>query len=259
MGYVSRYFDLKKDVQKQNSMKITEETSKREIILQCVKIALYFLAFISIWLFFTMEYGLIGLFYSSLVMLSLYVFIKLSIFIAKEKKEKEKIDILEIIKSQYDEDAIVYTILCTGIFLGLYLAFSIVYPFIFVFPSNTLSIALALSVYPLYLVFEIFYRKILYPKLSFIQSEKTKTIVITSLAIVNHVILISLNISLAFLPAVLVFYLIFLLVIIKNSLIYEKTGKFITVVIGSFIIIQIFFSAAISQALGIYSVLHLIL
>ena len=259
MSYISRYFDFQQGAEMEISVKPSEESSKEEKIIQSIKIALYFFAFIGIWFFFTMQYGLNGLFYASLVMLSLYVFLKLSVFLAKEKREKEKINILNIIKSQYDEDAIVYTIVCTGIFLGLYLAFSIVYPFIFVFPSNILSSLLAFSVYPLYLCFEIFYRKILYPRLSFIHSRKTKTRVITILAIINQVILISLNISWAFLPAVLVFYVIFLLVILKNSIIYEKTGKFLTVVIGSFLIIQIFFGAAISQALGIYSVLHLLI
>ncbi len=259
MGYVSRYFDLKQDAEPEISVKSSKESSKNEKIKQCVKIAFYFFVFISIWFFFTMQYGLTGLFYASLVMLSLYLFIKLSVFLAKEKREKEKINILNIIKSQYDEDAIVYTIVCTGIFLGLYLAFSIVYPFVFVFPSNILSIVLALSVYPLYLCFEIFYRKILYPKLFFIHSEKSKTMIITTLAIINQIILISLNLSLAFLPAVLVFYVIFLLVIIKNSIIYAKTKNFLTLIISSFIIIEIFFSAAISQALGIYSVLYLFL
>ena len=259
MNYVSRYFDLKKDAEKESSLKILKKSSKKEVMVQCIKFTFYFSAFISIWLFFTLLYGLIGLFYASIVMLLSYLFIKLSIFLVKEKREKEKFNLIDFIKSQYDEDAIVYTILCTGIFLGLYIAFSIIYPFVFVFPSHPLSILLALSVYPLYIVFEIFYRKILYPKLYFIHSRKSKTIVITVLAIINHAILISLNISLAFLPAVLVFYLIFLLVIIKNSLIYEKTGKFITMIISSFIIIAIFFGAALSQALGIYSVLHLLI
>ncbi len=61
--------------------------------------------------------------------------------------------------------------------------------------------------------------------------------------------------SLAFLTVVLVFYLIFLIVIIKNSLIYEEMKFFIDEIIASFIIIEIFFSAGIFEGLGINSVL----
>jgi len=255
MNYISRYFDFKKDF----SEKIPRITSKKEISRQILKIIAYFAIFISIWLFFTLQFGLIGLFYASIIVLFSYISIKLVIYLTKEKSVKDKFNLINFLKSQYDENAFTYAIICTGFFLGLYIAFSIVYPFVFVFPSHPMSILLALSVYPLYLCFEIFYRKILYPKLNFIHSRKSKTILITILAIINHLILISLNINLAFLPAVLVFYLLFLIVIIKTSLIYEKTKNFLTVVIASFIIIEIFFSAAISQALGIYSVLHLFL
>ena len=175
---------------------------KKEISIQIVKIITYFAVFISIWLFFTVQFGLIGLFYASIIVLFSYISIKLAIFMIKER---DKFNLNDFLKSQYDEDAFVYTILCTGIFLGLYIAFSIIYPFVFVFPSHPISILLALSVYPLYLCFEIFYRKILYPQLNFIRSRKSKTVLITTLAIINHLILISLNINLALLPAGMVF------------------------------------------------------
>jgi hypothetical protein len=84
-------------------------------------------------------------------------------------------------------------------------------------------------------------------------------VLITALAIINLIILMGLNIFWAVFPAVIVLYMMFLLVIIKNSIIYEKTGKFITVIIGSFIIIELFFGAAISEALGISSVLPILM
>jgi hypothetical protein len=188
-------------------------------------------------------------------MLFVYILAISLIHLNKDRREKEKFNIVNIIKSQYDEGAIAYTLLCTGIFLGFYIGFSLFYPFVFVFPSDFLSVVIALSAYPLYLDFEIFYRKIIYPRLNFIQSARSKTFLVTGLAIINHLILVSLNLSWAFLPAVIVFYCISLLMIIKNSLIYEKTGKFITVLIGSFIIIEIFFGAAVSEVLGIFSIL----
>jgi len=45
---------------------------------------------------------------------------------------------------------------------------------------------------------------------------------------------------------------------IMNSIIYEKTNKFSSVLINSFIIIQVFFGSAVSTLLGIGSLIHLI-
>jgi hypothetical protein len=258
MNYSSRFFDLKTKRERNPLTLKPEIKSRKKIMIQVLKISTYFIIFISIWFYFTLQFGLTGIFYTSIFLLIAYIIIKSLILFLKGKGKREKFNLIESIKNQYDENAFAYTILCTGIFLGLYISFSLLYPFVFVFPSNSLSVILALSAYPLYIVFEIFYRKIIYPELYFIKSKKSKTILITILAIINQLILISLNLSWAFLPAVLVFYMIFLIVIIKNSIIYAKTEKFITVIIGSFIIIEIFFGAAISQALGIYSVLNLI-
>ncbi len=126
MNYISQYFDFKRDLNRKSSPIIP----KKEISIQIIKIIAYFAVFISIWLFFTLQFGLIGLFYVSIIVIFSYISIKLAIFMIKER---DKFNLKDFSKSQYDEDTIVYTILCTGIFLGLYLAFSIVYPFDFVY------------------------------------------------------------------------------------------------------------------------------
>ncbi|TFG06288.1 MAG: alpha/beta fold hydrolase [Promethearchaeota archaeon] len=258
MNYVSKYFDLEQD-DYMNEEENRNDLSKKEKVIQVLKIMAYFSIFMSIWLFFTIQYGLIGLFYSSLFMLIAYLLVRLVIVHHKKKEESLKSIMITSIKAQYDEGAIAYTILCTGLFVGIFLTFSLVYPFVFVFPSDYLSVLLASLAYPLYLDFEIFYRKVILPKLNFIKSNDSRTLIITILAIINIVILIALNLNWAFLPAVVILFGIFLLLIIKNSIIYEKTGKFITAIIGSIIIIEIFFGAAISEALGILSILDILL
>ncbi|GAJ17934.1 unnamed protein product, partial [marine sediment metagenome] len=76
-------------------------------------------------------------------------------------------------------------------------------------------------------------------------------------AIYIHVNLMTLTWSWAFFPSVMFMYLIFLYAIVQNTLIYEKTQRFNTVILSSFIIIQLFFAAVVSNAIGIGSVLHL--
>jgi hypothetical protein len=52
-------------------------------------------------------------------------------------------------------------------------------------------------------------------------------------------------------PSLLFTFLIFVLVIIQNTKIFERINSFYLVVIVSFSIIQIFFAAVISNAIGI--------
>jgi hypothetical protein len=77
------------------------------------------------------------------------------------------------------------------------------------------------------------------------------------IAIYIQINLITLTWSWAFFPSVIFMYLIFLYAIIQNTLIYEKTQRFSTVILSSFVIIQLFFAAVVSNALGIGSALHL--
>jgi len=61
----------------------------------------------------------------------------------------------------------------------------------------------------------------------------------------------------AFFPSVLFMYLILLYASIQNTLIYENTQRFSAVMISSFALIQLFFAAVVSNAIGIGSALHL--
>ncbi|MFX1358063.1 MAG: hypothetical protein ACFFA8_12370 [Promethearchaeota archaeon] len=113
------------------------------------------------------------------------------------------------------------------------------------------------SIYPFYLAIELFFRKIIYPTLYFLKTPLKKTILTCILALTTILILMMLSYHLFIINSVLVTYLIFLAVIIINSLIYEKTNKFSSVMISSFIIIQVFFGSAVSTVLGIGTIIHL--
>jgi len=124
-------------------------------------------------------------------------------------------------------------------------------------PSNVLNLLFAIIAFPIYFSLEILYRKVIYPQLSFLKSERQKSYVIIGIATFVQINLITLTSSWAFFPSVMFTYLIFLIVVIQNTLIYEKTKCFSTVILSSFTIIQLMFATVISNAFGIGAVLHL--
>jgi len=125
-------------------------------------------------------------------------------------------------------------------------------------PSNFFDTLLAAAVaFLVYFSLELLYRKVIHPLLNFIKDERKKSLLIIGIAIYIHVNLMTLTWSWAFFPSVMFMYLIFLYAIVQNTLIYEKTQRFSTVILSSFVIVQIFFAAVISNAIGIGAVLHL--
>jgi hypothetical protein len=125
-------------------------------------------------------------------------------------------------------------------------------------PSNFFgTLIAAVAVFPVYFSLELLYRKVIYPQLNFIKRERIKSMWIIIIATYVHINLMTLTWSWAFFPSVIFMYLILLYAIIQNTLIYEKTQRFNTVILSSFVIVQIFFAAVISNAIGIGSALHL--
>ena len=61
----------------------------------------------------------------------------------------------------------------------------------------------------------------------------------------------------AHLPSVLFTFLILLVITVYNTIIFEHTKRFSAVLISSFDIIQLFFSAVISNVIGISIIGHL--
>jgi hypothetical protein len=125
-------------------------------------------------------------------------------------------------------------------------------------PSNLLNnFIAALVAFPIYFSLEILFRKVIYPQLNFLKTERKKSLWTIIIAIYILINLMALTSTWAFFPSVMFMYLVFLYVIIQNTLIYENTKSFSTVILSSFVIIQLFFAVVISNAIGIGAALHL--
>ncbi|MFX1379005.1 MAG: alpha/beta hydrolase [Promethearchaeota archaeon] len=176
-----------------------------------------------------------------------------------DRKEQIRIEFKLNIKNIHIQNkrffrAFLYTITCTSYFIGLYLIFSYSYPFAFMWPSNYINLLLTEIALPIFFSMELLYRKLIYPNLSFL-SERARRKIIIIIAFIVQITLMLLTSSWSFFPSVLFTYFMFLFVVIQNTLIYEHTHNFAALILGSFNLIQIFFSAVISNALGIGSAL----
>jgi len=230
-------------------------------IKQILKIILYTTLFLLNWEIFERAFGLTGIFFASLNITVIYFTAKLIIYLRKLKEQEVKLDlkhIKEFLKSEFQPKYLIYAFICNGYFIAIYLIFSYFYPFAFMWPSNFLDTILAgVVAFPVYFSLELLYRKVIYPQLNFIKEERKKSFGIIIIAIYVHVNLMTLTWTWAFFPSVIFMYLVFLYAIIQNTFIYEKTQRFSTIILSSFIIILLFFAAVISNAIGIGSALHL--
>ncbi|MFW9895206.1 MAG: hypothetical protein ACFFD7_05315, partial [Candidatus Thorarchaeota archaeon] len=101
---------------------------------------------------------------------------------------------------------------------------------------------------------EILFRKVLYPQLNFIKTEKSKSKILMVCAFIVYANLMLLTQKFSFLPSVLFTYFIFFITTILNTNIYEKTKAFSFVLLCSFNILQLFFSAVLSNVVGVGAV-----
>ncbi len=262
--YTSKFFPYKEEVIEKRLAKKTGALSKIKDhairLKQILKIIFYTALFLINWEIFERALGLRGIFFASLNITVIYFIIKLINYLRKLKEQEVKFDIKQIIillKSEFQLKYLFYALICNFYFIAIYLIFSFFYPFAFMWPSNLLNTFLAAAVaFPVYFSLEILYRKLIYPQLKFIKGERKKSLGIIIIAIYVHINLLTLTWTWAFFPSVIFMYLIFLYAIIQNTFIYEKTQRFSTVILSSFVIIQLFFAAVISNAIGIGSVLN---
>lgn len=263
--YSLKFFSIEVVSSKIRNPKMNEkfiDRKKRIILKEFLKIFFYFTGFISTWIIFYLFLNILGIIIAPIIIILVYFCAILLKYIIKAEKIHQriisyiKLRLKDEIKSQFQKNVLLFSFFSIIIFLGLYISYSLIYPFAFFSPANFIDFILTYSIYPFYLAIELFYRKIIYPRLYFIKSESNKTILTSLLAIMNILILMALSFQLFIFESLLVTYLIFLAVIIMNSLIYEKTRKFSSVMISSFIIIQIFFGSAISTFLGTGSILN---
>lgn len=254
---ISQFFKVDPSFKEQNIRDEYVELSGNEKKIRIVNILFYFALFIAFYQISVFFFDLLGLILAPVFLLISYGIAKAIGFLKKPKEERKRYFQVEKLEFQFELHFLGYSVVSTGIFLGFYLVNAISYPFAFFWPSNFVSFILAYTVYPLYLAMEIFYRKVIYPKLNFIESRKRKIMVISLMSIINHGILMILSWNLFIIQSLLVSYLVSLVVVILNGVIYTKTEQFSSVILSSFLIIQLFFGAAVSNALSVSSVLHL--
>lgn len=259
IAHAAKVFTIRSDAQVEIFNSIPKDASKFKKARQGIKIGIYTIIFILNWEIFSQIFGIAGIFIGSLNISLIYAFIAYRIYSNKLKRENQKFNFVQLLKSQFQLKKILFAIFCSGYFIGVYALFSLSYPFAFMWPSNFLNLVLAEIAFPIYFSLEILYRKVIYPLLFFIKSPRKKSYIIIGIATYVQINLIILTSSWAFFPSVLFTYLIFLIVIIQNTLIYEKTTCFTTVIFSSFNIIQLMFATVISNAFGIGAVLHLVL
>ena len=258
ISYSAKVFKVGSVELYEKKLNFSVKISKSKITRQVIKIIVYSVIFVVNWEIFERVFGFIGIFFASLNISIIYTLIALRIYFKNLERAEKKFNLVELIKSQFKYKTLIFAILCSGYFIGLYVLFSYSYPFAFMWPSNLLvDILLAELVFPIYFSMEILYRKVLYPQLYFIRSERYKSFVIIAIAFYVQINLITLTWSWSFFPSVMFTYLILLVVVIQNTLIYEKTLCFTTIILSSFNIIQFLFASIISNALGLGSALGL--
>ena len=205
------------------------------------------------WLLFECIIGIIGLVYSSIGVIVVFTIFKIIAYLKKTKGLIKNSDFKKIIKTQFKLKYIIYTISCVSYFIAIYMIFSFYYPFGFIWPSNfVIHFLMGYLVFPVFLSIELLLRKVIYLNLS---SFKHKNRVIITLAIVIIFSLMLMTQKLSFFPSELFMYVIFLFVILLNTKIFQNIKSFYPNVLISFSIVQIFFAAVLSNAIGVSMVI----
>ncbi|MGV9197966.1 MAG: alpha/beta hydrolase family protein [Promethearchaeia archaeon] len=254
---ISKLFSVDPTFQEQNLKVDYVELPKKQQKKRIVGILLFFAFFVGFYQIFVYFFDLLGLILAPIFLLIVLGLIKGIAFLRRPKAERERYIQREKVELQFELHFLGYSLCSTLIFLGFYITNAISYPFAFFWPSDFVSFLLAYTVYPLYINMEIFYRKIIFPKLNFIESRKRKIYIMSLMSIIHHGILMLLSQHLFIIASLLVTYLISLIVVILNAIIYTKTEQFSSVALSSFLIIQLFFGAAVSNALRVSSMLHI--
>ncbi|MFX1427531.1 MAG: alpha/beta hydrolase family protein [Promethearchaeota archaeon] len=261
ISYTAKFFRLRPESNNLGLEESKESLSKRKKIkkkivksIKISQIIIYSFLFILNWLYFSHFFGLIGIFYASLVFSGLFLIIRFIIYLIHLNRHDIKFSkqhLKDIIKQEFKLSVLVYSTIYAWYFILVYLLFSFYYPFAFMWPSSLTNIFISLAIFPIYFSTEILFRKILYPLLNFIKSEKNKARITIIIAFIIYITLMTIARSYSYLPSVLFTFIIFIIVTVGNTIIYEHTRTFSAVLISSFDIIQLFFSAVVSNVIGL--------
>jgi len=246
------FFKKEKGVEKSSSYDFETLTTDINKKRQILKVFLLIGVFLGNWVLFERIFGLPGVLYASLNMVGLYYLVKFLSYLKASKVERRRIFSLKYIKSHFKFKYLIFIMLSTVYLIAIYMIFSFYYPFSFIWPSNfAVHFILGYLAFPVFMSIELLFRKIIYPQLNFLKSKSSKNRVILITTISVLISLMFLTKRLSYFPSLLFTFIIFVLVIIQNTKIFENIKCFYPVVFISFTIIQIFFAAVISNAIGI--------
>ncbi|MHA2280515.1 MAG: alpha/beta hydrolase [Promethearchaeota archaeon] len=257
IAYTSMFFTKEKKSKKKILSLKSNLITKVKKPLKISALVLFSAIFVINWQIFAYFFGSIGILYASLIFCSMFIIIHTILYFIKLRQDRVKFTSTEVkrfFKREFKVKYIIYAIVCSSYFIIVYLIFSYSYPFGFMWPSNFNYLVFAELLFPVYLSLEILFRKVLYPQLNFVKSEKSKSKIIMVCAIIVYGNLMFLTQVFSYLPSVLFTYFIFLITTIINTIIYENTRAFSFVLLCSFNILQLFFSAVISNIIGVGAV-----
>ena len=259
MIFVSKYIIKLESFDNSMKSNIDEERSKSTQKKQIVLFIVTLISFIGIWYLSTRIMALVSILVTPLLILIFYLFYKWIIAKVIDINEQEKIELKENFKSEKTMRPLLYALICSGIFLGLYFPFALAFPFALFYPHTVWAFIFTVLFLPVYLSSEIFYRKMMFPLLDFIESRKKRTYIITLLTLFIQIFYIVIASGFMALPALAATFLAMLMASIMNGIIYHKTEKFSAVILNSFIVVGIFFGAVVSLAINMIGSLSLIL
>lgn len=246
------FFKKEKGVEKSSSYDFETLTTDINKKRQILKVFLLIGVFLGNWVLFERFFGLPGVLYASLNMVGLYYLVKFLSYLKASKAERRRIFSLKYIKNHFKFKYLIFIMVSTVYLIAIYMMFSFYYPFSFIWPSNfAVHFILGYLAFPIFMSIELLFRKIIYPQLNFLKSKSSKNRVILITTILVLISLMFLTKRLSYFPSLLFTFIIFVLVIIQNTKIFENIKCFYPVVFISFTIIQIFFAAVISNAIGI--------
>jgi len=257
VAYTSIFF-TKETKSKSPILKITSKfVSKFKKQFRISAIILYSAVFIINWQVFVYFFGVIGILYASLVFCGFFIVFHSFVYFLKLRQDRVRFNSTEVkrfFKREFKFKYLMYALLCSFYFIIIYLIYSFSYPFGFMWPSKFNYLVMSELIFPVYLSIEILFRKVLYPQLDFVKSEKSKSKIIMVCAIIIYANIMFITQIFSYLPSVLFTYFIFFITTILNTIIYERTRAFSFVLLCSFNILQLFFSAVLSNVVGVGAV-----
>jgi hypothetical protein len=232
-----------------NNLSINSSNKRKHSI----KVFLYIAGFLLNWLLFKSLFGIIGIVYSSIGMILIFMIIRVYIRLRKSNIIIYKFYLKKLIKTQFKLKYLIYTIISVSYLIAIYMMVSFYYPFGFIWPSNfVVHFMFGYLVLPVFFSIEILLRKVIYPQLNFIK-HKNRILMIIAILLIISLILMTQKLSLF--PSVLFMYLIFLLAILLNTKVFQNIKSFYLVVLISFSSVQLFFAAVLSNAIGVSMVI----